>query len=570
MRRSFAALALAGLWFSSAALLPTAAAAPYDVLIRGGLVFDGSDNKPRQADIAISGARIAAIGTFPAARANNTIDASGLAVSPGFINMLSWAGDTLLVDGASQSNIRQGVTLEVMGEGRSMGPLNDVLRADLRRRQGELEFAIPWQTLGEFFEHLQAQGVATNFASFVGATTLRAHTIGYANHVATPDQIIAMQDLVRAAMRQGALGVSSALIYAPGSFANTNELIALARVAGQYGGTYASHLRSEGARILEAVDELISVAREANVPAQIYHLKVSGAENWRKFPAVISKIEAARTAGTQVTANMYTYTAASTGLDAAMPPWVQAGGYSAWRERLLDPDIRRTVLAEMGSATPDWENLLRAAGPGGTRLVGFLNPQLRVYTGKTLAEVAAARNTSSAEAAIDLVIEDGSQVQAIYFLMSEEIVTQQITLPWMTFGSDAGSIAAADPFTRRSTHPRTYGNFARLLGRYVRERRVIPLHTAIHKLTGLSAAHLRIRERGRLLPGYFADIAIFDPDRVIDNATYDEPHRYASGMVHVLVNGTPVLKHGKPTGARPGRVVRGPGWTGWQAGTMKQ
>jgi N-acyl-D-amino-acid deacylase len=559
--RRYAASVLAGLvWLS---VLGCAPAPHYDVLIRGGEVYDGGGGSPYVADVAIRGDRIDAIGDLADAEADLVIDATGLAVAPGFINVLSWATDSLIADGRSQSDIRQGVTLEVFGEGLSYGPLNEPLRALLKARQSDIQYDIEWTTLGEYLEFLERRGVSPNVASFVGATTLRAHEVGGDDRVAAADELERMQDLVRQAMREGAVGVGSSLIYAPGFYADTDELIALARAAGEYGGLYISHMRSEGNRLLESIDELIRIADEAGVPAEIYHLKMSGAENWHKYDAAVAKIEAARARGLQVTANMYTYTAGSTGLDAAMPPAVQAGGYEAWRSRLMDPDIRTAVVEQMRTPTDDWENLMRAAGPEGTLLVGFRNEALRHYIGRTLADVAAERGTSPEDAAIDLVIEDGSRVQVVYFLMSEENVRKQIALPWMSFGSDAASMAAEGVFLRQSTHPRAYGNFARLLGRYVRDEGVLPLERAIHQLTRLPAENLELRDRGSLAPGYFADVTVFDPATIQDHATYDDPHRYATGVEHVLVNGVPVLRHGEHTGALPGRVVRGPGWLGW-------
>jgi N-acyl-D-amino-acid deacylase len=538
----------------------------YDVLIRGGDVYDGSGGAPYVADVAIRGDRIDAIGELGSADAELIIDATGLAVAPGFINMLSWATDSLIADGRSQGDIRQGVTLEVFGEGLSYGPLNEPLRALLESRQSDIRYDIEWTTLGEYLEFLERRGVSPNVASFVGATTLRAYEVGGDDRVATADELARMQDLVRQAMREGALGVGSSLIYAPGFYAGTDELIALARAAGEYGGMYISHMRSEGNRLLESIDELIRIAEEAGVPAEIYHLKMSGADNWGKYDAAVAKIEAARARGLRITANMYTYTAGSTGLDAAMPPAVQAGGYEAWRARLMDPAVRAAVVEQMRTPTDDWENLLLAAGPEGTLLVGFRNEALRHYIGRTLADAAAERGTSPEETAIDLVIEDGSRVQVVYFLMAEENVRRQVALPWMSFGSDAGSMAAEGVFLRQSTHPRAYGNFARLLGRYVRDEGALPLERAVHQLTALPAANLELRDRGTLQPGFYADVVVFDPATIQDHATYDAPHRYATGVAHVLVNGVPVLHDGEHTGALPGRVVRGPGWVGWGDG----
>jgi N-acyl-D-amino-acid deacylase len=532
----------------------------YDVIIKSGWVYDGSGGPAYVADVAIENDHIAAVGRLDA-DANLVIDASGLAVAPGFINMLSWATDTLIEDGRSQSDIRQGVTLEVMGEGFSMGPLNEMMKADLFESQGDIKYAVKWTTLGEYLEYLERKGVSPNIASFVGAATVRIYVLGYQDRAPTYIELQKMRQLVAQAMREGALGVSSALIYAPGVYAKTDELEALAEVAGKYGGMYISHIRSEGNDLLAAVDELITIARKANVPAEIYHLKAAGKANWNKLDAVIEKIEKARSKGLKITADMYTYTAGSTGLDAAMPPWVQAGGFRAWVARLKDPATRRRVVREMSTPSDKWENLYLLAGsPENVLLVGFKNKNLRYFAGKTLAQVAEMRGKSPEETAIDLVIEDGSRVGTIYFLMSEENVRKQIKLPWVSFCSDAGSLAPEGVFLKSSTHPRAYGNFARLLGKYVRDEHVIPLAEAIRRLTSLPAENLKLDRRGRLKKGYYADVVVFDPNTIRDNATYEKPHQYPTGVLDVFVNGTQVLKDGKHTGAMPGRVVRGPGW----------
>ena len=555
-----AALILVGLLFHS---LAASAEARFDWLVRSGLIYDGNGSAPYHADLAIEGDRIALIGRIDPARAKRVIDASGLAVAPGFINMLSWGTESLIIDGRSQSDIRQGVTLEVFGEGRSMGPLNPSMKEELRARQGEAKYDIPWTTLGEYLEHLQRKGVSPNVASFVGATTVRVHELGYADRAPSADELARMQELVRAAMAEGALGLGSSLIYAPAFYAQTSELSALMQAAAEYGGMYVSHLRSEGNRLLESIDELVAIAEASGAPAEIYHLKASGASNWPKFDAAVARIEAARARGLRITANMYAYPAGSTGLDAAMPPWVQEGGFEAWAARLKDAQIRAQVAREMATPTDDWENLLLAAGAEGVLLVGFRNPDLRIHTGRSLAEVAKERGKNPFETAMDLVIEDGSRVQAIYFLMSEENVAKGIALPWVSFGSDARSMAAEGVFLNTSTHPRAYGNFARVLGKYVRDEAVLSLPEAIHKLTKLPATNLRLRDRGELKPGHYADVVVFDAHRIQDHATFAEPHQYATGMVHVFVNGEPVLADGEHTGALPGRVVRGPGWTGW-------
>ena len=535
----------------------------YDLLIENGTIYDGNGGEPFAADIAVIDNRIVAIGDIVGS-ADEVIDAEGYAVAPGFINMLSWATESLVIDGRSQSDIRQGVTLEVFGEGNSEGPINETMRRDIIEAEGFGGADITWTTLGEYLEYLVDRGVSTNVASFIGATTVRKHEIGYEDRAPTAEELERMRALVREAMEEGAMGLGSSLIYAPAFYASTDELVELAKVAGEYDGMYISHLRSEGNRLLEAIDELIQIAREGDVAAEIYHLKMAGRQNWDKFDDVVARVEAAQVEGLEITADIYTYTAGSTGLDAAMPPWVQEGGYEAWRERLRDPQIRAQVLDEMTTATDDWENLWLASGTEGTLLVGFNNPELRQYTGMTLAEVAAARGTSDANTIIDLVIEDGSRVQVVYFMMSEENVAKGIALPWVSFASDAQSMASEGVFLERSTHPRAYGNFSRVLGKYVREDEVITLPDAIRKLSKLPATNLKIRDRGELTAGYFADIVIFDPSTVGDHATFDAPHQYSTGMEHVIVNGELVIHDGDHTGALPGQVVRGPGWRGWQ------
>ncbi len=531
--------------------------AEFDILIRNGTIYDGSGQPPVRGDVGITKDRIALIGNADKSRAKKEIDAGGLAIAPGFINMLSWANESLIADGRSQSDTRQGVTLEVMGEGESMGPLNSEMRKAFEAQQGDIHFPVTWRTLREYLDFLVQRGVSPNVASFVGATTLRIHEIGYADRPPTRAELDRMCDLAREAMEQGALGVSSSLIYAPAFYAKTDELIALAKVASQYHGIYISHLRSESTRLLEAVDELITIAREAQIPAEIYHLKQAGRENWSKIDARIGKIEAARKAGLQITADMYTYTAASTGLDAAMPPWVQEGGFKRWTDRLRMPEIRQRVRREMSTPAETWENLFYLAGsPENILLVGFKNPKLKPLTGKTLGAVAQMRQTSPEETAMDLVIEDGSRVSTVYHLMSEENVRRQIKQPWMSFGSDAGSLAPEGLFLKSSTHPRAYGNFARLLGKYVRDERIIPLEEAVRRLTSLPATNLSLKNRGLLKPDFFADVVVLDPARIADHATFDKPQQFASGVVHVFVNGVQVLRTGEHTGAKPGRVVK--------------
>ena len=548
-------------FFMLSALLTAACAPRYDVVIRHGTIYDGSGNDPLVGDLAIEGDTIAAVGAVTG-RGRVEIDASGLAVSPGFINMLSHSEETLIRDPRSQGEIRQGVTLEVFGEG-SMGPLSDAMKQEALEQQGDIKYPIEWTTLGEYFDFLERRGIATNVASFVGASTARVHVIGYQNRAPTPAELDRMKELVARAMDEGALGVTTALIYTPATFAKTDELIALAKVAAEAGGSYAAHIRSEGDRFLEAIDETIRIASEAGLPAEIYHLKAAGNANWPKMDRAIQKIDSARAAGFRITADMYTYTAGATGLDAAMPPWVQEGGLQAWIGRLKDPTIRRRVAREMRTPSDQWENLYLGAGsPDQVLLLGFKTDSLKPLIGKTLSEVARARGKSPEETAMDLVIQDGTRVDVAYFLMSEENIEKQIAKPWVSFGSDAGSQAPEGPFLKSNPHPRAYGNFARLLGKYVRDERVISLQEAIRRLTTLPAENLRLQRRGALTPGYYADVVVFDAAKIQDHATFEQPHHYATGVLHVFVNGGHVLKDGEHTGALPGRIVRGPGWTG--------
>lgn len=534
----------------------------FDLIIAGGRVYDGSGSAAIAADIAVRNDRIAAIGN-DLGTADKRIDASGKAVAPGFINMLSWANESLIEDGRSLSDIRQGITLEVFGEGWSMGPLNDDLKADMLAQQGDIRFDIAWTTLGDYLDYLEERGISPNVASFVGATTVRMHVLGEDDVDPTPQELATMQALVREAMREGALGVGSSLIYAPAFYADTEELVALVQAAAEFDGRYISHMRSEGNRLLESVDELIEIAERAGTGAEIYHLKASGEKNWDKMDAAIEKIAAARKRGLDITANMYTYTAGSTGLDASMPPWVQAGGLAQWIARLRDPAIRERLRSEIASPTDDWENLyLSAGGAEGVLLIGFRSPELKPLTGMSLAAVARQRGTSPIDTMMDLVIEDGSRVDTVYFMMSEENVRKKIAQPWMSFGSDAASMAPEGAFLLSSTHPRAYGNFARLLGNYVREEKVITLSEAIRRLTTLPAGNLKLRERGSLRVGHYADVVVFDPDAVTDPATFDNPQQLATGVSDVVVNGVPVLRDGVHTGALPGRVVRGPGYAG--------
>ncbi len=545
----------------------TASTPSYDVLIHGGTVYDGSGSPPFVGDVAIQGDTIAAVGAAGAARGRVDVDvhvdAAGLAVAPGFVNMLSWAAEALIADGRSQSNVRQGVTLEVFGEGRSMGPLTDAMKRDDRERQGDIQYEIAWTTLGESLEYLQRRGIACNVASFVGATTLRVHEVGHEDRPPTTDELDRMCWLARQAMEEGALGVGSSLIYAPAFYARTDELVALVRATAPYGGMYISHLRSEAAHLEDAVDELTTIARRAGAPAEIYHLKAAGAANWSKMDAVIHQVQSARAEGLRITADLYPYTAGSTGLNATMPPWVQEGGHQAWVARLRDPSIRARLRQEMASPTDQWENMLLMAGsPDNILLVGFQSEALKLLTGKTLAEVAALRRATPEDTIMDLVIEDDSRVQAIYFMIDEDNIRKAIRQPWVSFGSDASSQAPEGIFLQSSTHPRAYGCFARVLGRYVRDEQIIPLAEAVRRLSRLPADNLALERRGRLAEGYFADVVVFDPDRIQDHATYQRPQQYATGVEHVFVNGVQVLKNGEHTGATPGRALRGAGYRG--------
>jgi N-acyl-D-amino-acid deacylase len=536
----------------------------YDTIIRGGTVYDGTGAPGVVADVAIKGDRIAAVGNLEKARAEKVIDASGMAVAPGFINMLSWAVDDLIEDGRSLGDIRQGVTLEVFGEGMSFGPLNDAMKAEMKERQGDIKYDVDWTTLGDYLDYLEKRGVSTNVASFIGATTARVHEVGYDNRAATPEELARMQDLVREAMREGAMGVGSSLIYAPANFASTEELTALARASAEYDGMYISHIRSEAGKFLEAVDEIIGIARAANTRAEIYHFKASGRPNWGKLDQAIAKIEAARASGVAITTDMYAYAASSTGLDAAMPLWVQEGGHDAWVARLKDPAIKARVADEMRNPEGDFENRLEhAGGPDGVLLLGFKNPALRKYQGKTLGEVARERGTPPEETAIDLVVEDNSRVQVAYFVMSEDNITKKIKLPYMSFGSDGGSMAPEGVFLNQSTHPRAYGNFARIFAKYVRDEKALTIEDAVRKLTLQPATNLKLRDRGKLADGYFADIVVFDPATIQDHATINDPHQLATGVKDVFVNGVLTIENEEHTGAKAGRVVRGPGWTGW-------
>ena len=533
----------------------------YDILIRNGQVYEGSGSPSFIGDVGINADTIAKIGQLQHATGRLEIDAKGLAVAPGFINMMSGAVETLIEDGRSQSDIRQGVTLEVFGEGSSWGPLNDKMKKQWKDEQGDIKYTIGWTTLGEYLEFLEKKGVSPNFASFIGASNPRIYTLGYEDRAPTETEMDQMKMLVRQGMEEGALGIASALIYVPDGFAKTDELIALCKEAARYDGLYISHIRNEGNNLLNALDEFLTIAKEANIRAEIYHFKQAGQSNWNKLDEEIKRIESARSNGLQITADMYTYIAGASGLDVSMPPWVQEGGYGEWSKRLRNPLIREKVRKEMINPAGDWENMLKLAGSAEkVLLIGFRNDTLKYLTGKTLAEVARMRNKSPEETAMDLVIQDSSRVSVVYFLMSEDNVKKQITLPWMSFCSDEASYAPEGVFLKTSSHPRAWGNFARLLGKYVREEKIITLEEAIYKLTALPADNLKIKKRGALKSGYFADLAIFDPVKIQDHATFENPRQYSTGMIHVFVNGVQVLKDGEHTGAKPGRVVRGPGW----------
>ncbi|HEV8669768.1 MAG TPA: amidohydrolase family protein [Candidatus Limnocylindria bacterium] len=532
--------------------------AGHDVVIRGGTVYDGSGAAPSSADVAIDGDRITSVGTV-GARGHVEIDAGGLAVAPGFINMLSWATTSLIADGRSQSDIRQGVTLEVFGEGWSLGPVNDAMRREQTEQQGDITYDITWTTLAEALDTIAGRGISPNIASFVGAASVRIHELAHEDRRPSPTELERMRGLVDAAMRDGALGLGSALIYAPATYANTDELVALADVAGRRGGMYISHLRSEGNRLLEAVDEVVEIARRAKLPAEIYHLKQAGRANWTKLDEVIDRVKRARADGLAITADMYPYEAGATGLSACFPPWAHEGGLRATLARLRDPSQRARIRDEMARPGTDWENLYEAAGtPEGIVLVSFKNERLKPLTGRTLGQVAAQRAVDPRDAAMDLVLEDESRVGMVIFMAAADNLRREVALPWMSFGSDAGSIAPEGVFLLSQPHPRTYGTFARVLGTFVRDEHAAPLEDVIHRMTGFPAANLKLDRRGQLRPGFFADVVAFDRAAVQDHATYTEPHRYATGVAHVLVNGIQVLRDGDHTGARPGRVVFGP------------
>ena len=532
----------------------------YDTIIRNGIIFDGTGSSGISADIAIVDDRIKTIGEIDAdACANNTINAEGKAVTPGFINMLSWGANPLMADGRSMSGIKQGVTLELFGEGSSIGPLNEQMRTD---RWGENPDTHLWRTLGEGLLWMENNGVSTNIGSFVGATTVRIHEVGYDDREPTADELQNMKNLVEEAMQEGAMGLGTSLIYAPAFYASTDELIELSKVVSRYNGMYISHIRSEGNRFVESVEELITIGREAGLHAEIHHLKAAGKQNWHKLDTVIDMVDEARSAGQPVTANMYTYNAAATSLAAIFPPWTQDGGHNRWIERLSDPETRETIIQEVYTDSDEWENFYLMAGGGeGIILVGFRTEALQKYVGMTLAEVAKARGSDDEiRTAVELTVEDNNRISAIYYLMSEENLQRQIQIPWMSFGSDGGTFAAEGDVLNRMMHPRAWGNFARLLGKYVRDQQLISLEEAIYRLSGLPAENLKLRKRGFLKEGYYADIVVFDPETIRDHATFENPHQYATGVEHVFVNGVQVLKNGSHTGEKPGRFIKGPGY----------
>jgi len=532
-----------------------------DLIIRNGVIYDGSGGAPIRGDVAIRGDRVVQVGDLAQWKAGKVVDAQGLAVAPGFINMLSWATESLIQDGRALSDLKQGVTLEVMGEGSSMGPVNEAMRKEGQAQQSDIKYEITWKTLGGYLDFLVKKGISVNVASMIGAETARTYVLGPVDKVPTPDELKQMQDLVREAMNEGALGVGSALIYAPGTYAKTPEVTALVAAAAESGGGYISHMRSEGNTFLEALDELIGIGKATGAHVEVYHMKAAGKKNWPKMKQAIARIEQAQKEGVDVSANMYTYTAGATGLNATMPTWVQEGGLDTWIERLKDKKIRKKVIKEMRTPTDKWENLMIAAGsPSRVLLVGFKSDKLKPLTGKTLAEVAKMRHTSPEDTVIDLILEDHSPIGTVYFLMSEDNVKLGLSQPWVSLGSDEGGLAPEGPFLLSQPHPRAYGNFARFLGKYVRDEKVDTLPSAIHRLTSLPAKNWKLTDRGCLREGCFADVVVFDPATIADHATFDKPAQFATGVRDVFVNGEQVLKDGEPTDARPGQVVRGPGY----------
>lgn len=549
-------------YFLLIGVLPVSGQEPpnFDVIIKGGTVYDGTGAEPRRVDVAIHGDRIAGVGDFKNAKAKTVIDAKGLAVAPGFINMLSWSNESLIQDGRSQSEIRQGVATEIMGEGESMGPVNDRVREHMLREQSDIKYDIKWNTLAEYLNYLEKRGISCNVASFIGATTIRENVIGFEDKQPTPEQLDQMRELVRQEMKAGALGIGTSLIYPPAFYAKTDELIELCKVAAKYQGKYISHMRSEGNRLLEALDELIRISREAGIPAEVYHIKAAGQPNWGKIDDLLSRIETAQKEGLKITADMYTYTAGGTGLDACLPPWTEDGGYPALFKRLRDPATREKIKAQVQTPSDDWENMyLAAGGPEHILLAQFKSAKLKPLTGKTLAEVAKMRGKDPIDTAMDLIAEDESRIGTIYFMISEENIKKELAKPWISFGSDEASQAPEGVFLKSNPHPRAYGNFARVLGKYVRDEKALSITDAIHRLSGLPATNLGLDHRGFLKDGMFADVVVFDPAKIADHATFEKPHQYATGVKHVFVNGVQVIKNGEHTGAKPGRALWGPG-----------
>jgi len=558
MFRLFLYLAVASA--TSSAFAQSVSSVAFDVLIKGGTVYDGTGSQGQRADLAIRGDRIVGVGDFTNANGTNVIDARGLAVAPGFINMLSWSTESLIEDGRSQSELRQGVTTEIFGEGESMGPLNDRMKKRIVTQQKDIHYEIKWNTLEEYLRYLEARGISCNVASFIGATTIREYVVGLEDKPPTPEQLDQMRDLVRHEMEAGALGIGSSLIYPPAFYAKTDELIEMCKVAAKYRGKYISHMRSEGNRLLEALDELLRISREAEIPAEIYHIKAAGEQNWPKLAGALARIEAAQKAGLKITADMYTYTAGGTGLDASLPPWTEDGGYPELFKRLRDPATRAKIAQEVRTPTDDWENFYLAAGsPDRILLVGFKSDKLKPLTGKTLADVARMRGKDPIETLMDLISEDESRIDTLYFVISEENLKKEIAQPWISFGSDEASQAPEGNFLKSNPHPRAYGNFARVLGKYVRDEKLVSMSEAIRRLSGLPATNLGLDHRGFLKEGMFADVVVFDPATIADHATFEKPHQYATGVKYVLVNGAQVIKEGEHTNAKPGRALWGPG-----------
>ena len=554
------AMKLTAFWLVLFITSTVAFAAEFDVIIKGGTVYDGTGGEPKHVDLALRGDRIVGLGDFKTAKAKTIVDATGLAVAPGFINMLSWSTVSLIQDGRSQSEIREGVTTEIMGEGESMGPLNDAMKQRMLKEQGDIKFEIKWTTLSEYLRYLETRGISCNVASFIGAASVREYVIGLEDKQPTPQQLEQMRELVRKEMEAGALGIGTALIYPPAFFAKTEELIELCKVAAKYQGKYISHMRSEGNTIFDSLNELLRISREAKIPAEIYHIKTAGEKNWPKMDEVLARVEAAQKEGLYVRANMYTYTASGSGLDACLPPWTEAGGYPALFKRLRDPATRKKIAAEVKIDSDAWENLYIGAGsPEKILLVGFKSDKLKPLTGKSLAEVAKMRGKDPITTIMDLISEDESRIDTIYFLMSEENVKKELAKPWISFCSDEASQAPEGVFLKSNPHPRAYGRFARLLGQYARDEKVLSLTEAVRRLSGFPATNLGLDHRGFLKEGMFADVVVFDPATIADRATFDKPHQYAVGVKHVFVNGAQVIKDGEHTGAKPGRALWGPG-----------